>query len=939
VAILLGLWRRKLTPRLPWCLFALGAAFSVVADISWSIVETRLGEVPTPSPIDALYLAFYPLLTIGLLLLVRRREPRGQWMTVIDATIVAAAAGLVIWTLVRPSVLASDLSLTARVVNLLYPLADLGLLVMVLRLAMGPGVRSAAFRLLIGSMVLTAVADLVFLVATLQGTFESGGPMDVLWPLGYLAFGAAALHPSAAQLGESGPTGRRQLGPGRVAMLAGSLLAVPVVLVVGVESPHLVDAVIFAIGATAVCALLLVRVVLLVRQLESSIARERILRAESVSLVTAESVADVERIVVDSAHRLTDDQYHVVIDPDGDLVGRAVLSERENQALIPITGDQRRLMIVTGVRPIDPYLLSSLRTLAGTAALAFDSVARDARRIRDEQRFRAIVRASSDLMVLVRADGVISWCGDSVERICGYRASDLVGRRLDSLLHPDEAEAFGYLAEAMAKPGPAPVRIDARLRLSDGSFRIFQFSGQNMLSEPAVASLVITGLDVTERRVLADQLTAKVLYDDLTRLPNRALLLDRLGQALARHRRGGEDATLLLVGLDGFKAVNDSLGHEAGDQLLVQATKRLLDPLRAVDTAARLGGDEFAVLAGNSGADHVMTMVRALLNAMSAPFLIGDREVFVSASIGIVAIDDQHDDPESLLRDANIAMRRAKAAGKNQAKAFRPSMYVDAVQRLELSGDLQRALERGELIVHYQPIVELTSGRPRSFEALVRWAHPAHGLVRPTQFIPLAEETGLVVPLGRWVLREACRQAVSWQEKFGEKLTMAVNISARHLVDDTALVDVDDALRLSGLEPECLTVEITESALMADLDLAASKLHTLRGRGVRVAIDDFGTGYSSLSYLDRLPIDIIKIDRSFVSPLDDPERDPALLRVMVDLAQRLDIPIVAEGIENDAQLQRLVELGCPLGQGYLFSQPHDPLTLERALSQSLMPVG
>ena len=408
--------------------------------------------------------------------------------------------------------------------------------------------------------------------------------------------------------------------------------------------------------------------------------------------------------------------------------------------------------------------------------------------------------------------------------------------------------------------------------------------------------------------------------DSLTGLPNRALLLDRLEVALARAEREDKAVSVLFLDLDGFKVVNDSLGHVAGDRLLIDVARRLRDCLRRGDTAARIGGDEFAILLGDLGNPGRAALVaERVIAALGEPFTVLGREVFVSASIGIAQGQDDADD---LLRNADVAMYQAKRSGEGGAYAtFEPRMHAAVVERLEIEADLRRAIERDELVLHYQPIIELASGRVVGLEALVRWAHPVRGLVMPLEFIPLAEETRFIVDLGRWVLREATRQAALWAaDARTERPWVSVNVSGVQLLDPGLDAEVAAALADSGLDPASLTLEITETVLAQDVAGAVDRLETLRALGASIAIDDFGTGYSSLRYLRRFPADVLKIAKPFVDGLHN-ETDAAIVRTIVALADSLGLQTVAEGIEDAQQLARLRELGCTLGQGYLFARP------------------
>lgn len=404
-------------------------------------------------------------------------------------------------------------------------------------------------------------------------------------------------------------------------------------------------------------------------------------------------------------------------------------------------------------------------------------------------------------------------------------------------------------------------------------------------------------------------------------------------QSLARAEGKPESIAVLFLDLDDFKTVNDSLGHQQGDRLLVAASGRLLNATRGSDTVARLGGDEFAVLLENvrSEAD-MLTVAARISHALRSPFALEGKEVFVAASIGIARATPGITADE-LLRNADAAMYAAKTRGKSQHAIFEPAMHAEIVARLELEADLRRALTHGELRVHYQPIVDLATGRLTGMETLLRWAHPKRGWVMPRDFVPFAEETGLIVPIGRWVLQEACRQAATWQAEYpgAASLSITVNLSGRQLREASIAHDVRNALAESGLAGSRLVLEITESVLMNDTEGMLLKLQALKALGVSLAIDDFGTGYSSLGYLQRFPIDILKIDKSFIDAIGDEHRSPALARAIIALGDSLEMRTVAEGIERDVQVAELREMGCQLGQGYHFARPMPPEELEEML--------
>ncbi len=431
--------------------------------------------------------------------------------------------------------------------------------------------------------------------------------------------------------------------------------------------------------------------------------------------------------------------------------------------------------------------------------------------------------------------------------------------------------------------------------------------------------------DITERKALERRLRHQALHDRLTGVPNRALFMDRVSSALARAARRRRRVAAMFVDLDNFKFVNDTLGHHAGDDLLVAISERLRACLRPEDTLARLGGDEFAVLLEDLAEEGEATRVaKRIVEQLRDPFALGNQEVFVTPSIGIALNSPGQDSPEGLLRNADLAMYWSKKEGKARYQLFEPSIEAQSTQRMRLEHDLRRALEREEFVVHYQPVVGADSGRIMGMEALVRWEHPERGLVLPDEFVPLAEETGLIVPIGKRVLREACRQAKEWQERYPSDLPLmvGVNLSARELEHPDLVEEAEGALRDSGLDPRTLTLEITESAVVKDEEHNIDALRRLGALGVRFALDDFGTGYSALAYLRRLPVGLLKLDRSFLQRLGEDEAEvKVLLSGVIGIASGLGLYVLAEGVETPEQLALVRSLGCDLAQGNYFSEP------------------
>ncbi|MGH2736751.1 MAG: putative bifunctional diguanylate cyclase/phosphodiesterase [Actinomycetota bacterium] len=544
-------------------------------------------------------------------------------------------------------------------------------------------------------------------------------------------------------------------------------------------------------------------------------------------------------------------------------------------------------------------------------------------RSESEARFRSLVQNSSDVIMIVDEATTITYRSPSTERVLGY-GDELVDTTLVSLAHPNDAARLTTFCGGLADEPQAGKSLEWRLKAGNGSWIQVETTGTNLTNDARVRGVVLTTRDIGERKKLEEQLRHQAFHDSLTNLANRALFADRVEHALARADRRKSSLAVLFLDVDDFKTVNDSLGHAAGDELLVALARRLQLALRPADTIARLGGDEFAVLLEDMRSEsEAQIVVDRIVEQLEAPFRIGEREVGVSVSIGIARGDDREEGVEELLRNADVAMYMAKNNGKGRAETFEPTMHLHALERLELRGDLERAVAVGEFEVYYQPLVALDSGRITGMEALVRWNHPERGQIVPADFIPLAEETGLIVPLGRWVLQEACRQAVLWRASPGDgaaKLHVSVNISARQLQEPEFVEEVCSALTDSGLAPESLLLEITESALITDKEVIVERFHALKRLGVRLAIDDFGTGYSSLSYLSDFPVDAFKIDRSFLGWLGN-TKESTLTAAIIKLGQTLGLEVVAEGIERPDQLAALRDLDCEMGQGFLFSKP------------------
>jgi diguanylate cyclase (GGDEF)-like protein/PAS domain S-box-containing protein len=559
-----------------------------------------------------------------------------------------------------------------------------------------------------------------------------------------------------------------------------------------------------------------------------------------------------------------------------------------------------------------------------------------------EERFRSLVQNASDIAVLCDREGRMRYVSPSVTRVFGYEPEALVGASGWSFIHPDDlalVEAAWEAAVASTEPF-AP--IEYRARHANGTWRWVELMIGNLLDEPAVRGMTLNFRDITERRAAEEAMLHQAFHDTLTGLPNRALFLDRLSQALARRGRRGAVAVLFLD-LDRFKWINDSLGHAAGDELLTLVANRLKDGVRPGDSVARFGGDEFVVLCDDlDGEREAVTIAERLTAELAANLSVEGRDIKVTASVGIATTASSGDPTAgTMLRDADAAMYRAKERGRNRIEVFHRGMRTRAVHRLEIETDLRRALDRGELEVHYQPIVRLATARMVAVEALVRWNHPERGLMAPMEFIPVAEETGLILPLGAFVLDESCRQVADWNRRYPDRppMSVAVNLSARQMSAAHLSEMVAATLADSGLSPGLLSLEITESVLMEDVGASRTVLQSLKELGVRLGIDDFGTGYSSLLYLRRFPVDFLKVDRSFVSGLGSNSEDGAIVAGVVGLANALGVEAVAEGVEQAGHAEKLVAMGCEFAQGYLWSKPLPAPDLEADFERLWPPVS
>jgi len=951
LAIVVGVRMHRPASRGPWRWFAIGFVLFWAGDLYtysyWLLLDA---DVPFPSPGDAAYLLVYPALVAGLFMLARRRRAGAESGRLIDALILTVGLTLPSWVaLIAPYVHMDEMTFVAKAVSVAYPIADVLLLAAAIPLALDAGRRETSFYLVSSSIVLLLVTDFVYGVLTLNGTYSHQLWLDLGWLGFYLLWGAAALHPSMARMEHRGHARETILTRFRLAVLScASLVAPAFELVNDLKRGDLDMAVVTAASAT-LFGLVVLRMAGLVRQQERSLGRERTLSSAGAALVGATAGEEIERVAIASARDLAGPGSAAVVvaprelglaagDGEGGVVRldattrtRLGLPGARHRALVVDMAPQRSahaLLVVSGPGVEDAAVQESLRALATQIALALDRAAlsEEVHRRRSEARFGSLVQHSSDLITVLGPDGRVNYQSPSIERVLGYAPEEVVGTLFSDLVAlADRSRLLQLVEGAVTGGGDALQAVECTLVHKDGETRQFEILMTNLLDEEHVGGLVLNARDVSERKAFEAQLTHQAFHDAVTGLANRALFAERVRHAIIRSRRDQHGCAVLFLDLDDFKEINDSLGHAAGDEVLIEVARRLDGSIRGADTAARFGGDEFAILLEDVGASRqAADTAQRVVEALSVPLRAGHKEISLRCSVGIsVAGPDGDATAEEMIRDADAAMYIAKRDGKGGYRLFEPEMHEGVLARLELRTDLQRAITNGQLELYYQPVVRLEDGGVAGVEALLRWNHPERGMVPPDQFVPLAEETGLIVPIGRWVLREGCRHAQRVVEAMpGEAPSISINLSLKQIHQSDIVADVRDALTESGLDPARLTLEITETVLMADTEHAVQRLCELKELGVRLALDDFGTGYSSLSYLSKFPVDVLKMDRSFLAAGASPEAAD-LANAVVALGATLDLEVVAEGIERVEQWEQLRDLGCDLGQGYLFAAPMD----------------
>ncbi len=989
-AIVAGVVINRPARKAPWLLLA-GANLSFTAGQVSFLVLTQIvaAQVPFPSFADVLYLVTYPLYAAGLLIFIWWRTPDRDRRSLIDALILTVGLALLSWMyLILPYVHNPGLSWLQKSVAISYPLGDVLVLAMIARLLVpGTGRNRSVYLLTLGTVGMLA-SDAVFGLLQLYGSFRSGTIVDLGWAVFYGAWGAAALQPSMSELTRPVSRQHAETSPARLTVLMLASLVAPTVLFIQSLTGRNHDDSVIAVFSAVLYLLVLSRLWDVAASHRRALGRERAVRLAGASLASATTVPEAATTVRGAAIALLDPRSPgeaLLVMRDGATV-RAVGttgddSPRMNQlaafteAYLPgLDGSQPLFLAATALgeqarellpgcdgillcpitlkeRPSgDPLigvlavfggqraladLSATLEILAQQAALAVERVMLSQEVIRrgSEAYFRTLVQDTSDAILIIGDDGKVRYATPSATSIFGDIGVE--GAYLRDLVQ-ERNEVARALARMREHAGRTSYYEDMRITRRDGIGVQVQVRCSDLRRDSTVGGLVLTLRDVTAQRQLEDELKHRAFHDALTGLPNRLLFQDRAADGLARTQRDGTTAGVLFVDLDDFKVVNDTMGHSVGDELLVAAGIRLSAAVRDSDMVARLGGDEFAVLiedvTDSAAAD---AFAERIVQAFGEPFALADGSVVSTATVGVATTQDSADVDE-LLRHADLALYAAKAAGKRQWRRYQPVLSAGMVRRREVQAALADAVKDSAFTLVYQPIVSLTDGEIAGFEALVRWPHPQWGMMQPGQFIELAEETGHIVPLGSWVLGQAAADVVQWVRRTPREapLHVSVNVSARQFRDPGFVDGVRRVLAETGLAPSALMLELTESVLLHRDERIHADLMELKLIGVKLAIDDFGTGYSSLSYLRELPIDVLKIDKSFVDGIGASPQRLALVEGIIRIAGTLHMNVIAEGIETEVQRDLLVTMGCQYGQGYLLAMP-----VEAEEAEALVRIG
>ncbi|WBB97963.1 MULTISPECIES: EAL domain-containing protein [unclassified Solwaraspora] len=972
---------RRYRPKRAAAWWSLAAALVMLA-----AGDTTYAISPGTIVSELCYLTVFVLTAVGLFMLTQGSRMLGDRSRLLDVLTFVCTAVLLAWIfIIGPYITAPGLEPVERSMLAAYALGDLLILAVMIRL-LATNSRTPALVLLLVGAAGMLVGDILYGLTTLGEQWQPGGPIELGWLLTYLTWGAAGLHPSMAQLSEPVEIEQGRISrPWAVLLILATMIS-PSILLVEAMTGRIRDGAMLAITSAVVFALVLSRFGDVLAAHRQTVRREQGLRDACAALVSAADAAQVDHAVRSGLARIVpegvDHRLVLVLNRTGGVPALAssvwgpsvpatatgtllpstaavrrtrllrrpaltpmlahqlgsfpfallcplVLPEQRPPGPVPARprpdalGPRAGVLLVSAETSVLNALRDAIEVLASHATMALERIrlGDEINRRDAEVYFRALVQNSVDIILIVDDGDAVRYASPAVQTVLGRPAPD-GGQLTDLVDPPDHGRVLEGLAlvRSSGEPHDWP---DWRLRHADGSTVQVEVSCRDLRSDRAVRGLVLTLRDVTERRRLEQELTHRAFHDSLTGLANRVLFHDRVQQAVARAQRSGLAVGVLFIDLDDFKVVNDTMGHQAGDELLVAVANRLAATLGSADAAARLGGDEFAALVDDAtDPAEVEQAAQRVVAAFAEPFRLAGRMVGGAVSVGVATTSDAGGTDE-LLRHADLALYVAKGAGKGRWRRYQPALHVSLIRRMELRTALERSAPESDFAVVYQPIIELASGNAVGLEALLRWRHPSLGLLRPDQFIDVAEETGLIEPIGDWVLGRALAAVSQWRAALpvGEAPYVSINVSARQFRVAGFTGKVRRELIAAGLPANSVMLELTESLLLQNDDQVWSDLAQLRELGVRLAIDDFGTGFSSLSYLRQLPIDVLKIDRSFTAEMAFSQRQRSLVDGIIRLAHSLGLQVVAEGIETVADRNLLGDLGCGYGQGYLFSRP------------------
>ena len=992
-AMAAGIFRNSPARKAPWLLLVAASVCFGLAQLNPLTGEPDGHPVGLGLSVeDLLSLVKLPLIAVALALFARARSPGGDRQSLIDALTVTLGLAVLIWIFrVLPGILDPALTGDQRLVMIGFPVGDV-LVILALARLLAPGATPRGSLLMISAGVSVGLlADVVYGLIRVYGPHHVPTILDVGWTACFAACGAAALRPDMRAVTQPTPRRAAESSRARLFVLAATTLVAPGLLTyLAFFDDHVREGDIAA-TATVLYLTVLARLWSVNMSHRRGLLREREARIAGVSLASARTIGDVSAIVARTVTAFIERDYRhetlfavrageelrVVppatgaISPDAsseiaglavtwlprlrrlasteprfvpaegldpDVQAATVRAGHDGILLSPLTltglsGDPLiGLLAVLGKRRDLHHLKGALGILASQVALAVERVTltQELVRQRSEAVFRTLVQDTSDVILILDEELTVRYATPSATSI--YGDITVEGTPLGNLTAQSERLAVDPALRQPAADGPG--REDHfsglwRITRHDGNTLLVEVRFSDRRADVTVGGYVLTVRDVTEQRQLEDELKHRVFHDALTSLPNRVLFADRAAHGVALARRSGTTAAVLFIDLDDFKIINDTMGHSVGDELLVAVADRLASVTRASDTAARLGGDEFALLIENlADPNAIAAFADRVVTAFTEPFQLSAGSVLTTVTVGVATSDDSSD-ADQLLRHADLALYAAKSAGKRRWHRYVPTLSAGMVRRREMQAALEEAVTNSAFELAYQPIVTLADGHISGLEALLRWPHPSWGMLMPGQFIDIAEETGHIIPLGAWVLRQAISDLAQWRgpDPDPRQPFVSVNVAARQFRDVGFVSSVRRLLADSGLEPSAMMLELTESGLLHRDDRITSDLAELKQAGVRLAIDDFGTGYSSLSYLRELPIDVLKIDKSFVEGIASSGQRLALAKGIVEIARTLDIDVIAEGIETEEQRTLMTDMGCRYGQGYLLAMP---MTWEQA---------